>query len=83
MEEKIIAHKVLGISDTRQKEISIEIYDTIMSEKLLDVGIKKLMKKYDPESILAGMRLRDLVQTNNNKAKVRRTTQTMQNAGMN
>ena len=71
-EDKIRIHRVLGISDTRQEEISREIYDTIMHEKLMDVGIEKLMKTYDPESILAGMRLRDIVRINNSTGKVRR-----------
>lgn len=83
MKDRIHIHRVLGISDDRQQEISADIFDTITKAKFMDEGIKTLTEKYDPESILAGMRLGAIVQMNNNAGKVRRTLQSTQNAPMN
>lgn len=54
---KILVNKTLNISDTRSEEITKDIIGTLMSVKLIDDGIKKLMERYDAESLLAGMQL--------------------------
>ena len=54
---KILVNKTLNISDARSEEITKDIIDTLMSKKIVDNGIKKLMERYDAESLLAGMQL--------------------------
>ena len=58
-------HHILGISDKREEEIAKEVIDTLTEHKFVDVGIEKLMQKYDAEALLAGMRLMQAIRLNN------------------
>lgn len=57
-------HHVLGISDKRSEEISKEVAAALVSTGKVDEGTRRLMEKYDKESMLAGIRLMAVVKLN-------------------
>jgi len=58
---KIHVHRLVGISDDRATEIVYDVRDTLIRSGRADSGIKQLAEKYDPESLLAGMRVMQLL----------------------
>lgn len=75
-------HNVLGISDVRAEEISMEVINTLSAEKRVDTGVTNLMAVYDAESLLAGMRLMQAIDLNA-KMSTREATTAQQNANLN
>jgi len=80
MTESTPAHNLIGITDERNDEILNDVIATMTEEKQMDAGIKKLAEKYDPEALLVGMRLMQLMAINN---RLHRTTISRQNADLN
>jgi len=83
MKGNILISQVLGISDDREQEITKYVMETITKETLMDTGIQNLVARYDPESILAGMRLQALVMVNNEASKEHKATIQRQKADQN
>lgn len=79
-------HHVLGISDKRSEEISKEVTAALVETGKVDEGTRRLMEKYDTESMLAGMRLMALIKLNtqmSNRITEGKLKATNQNAPLN
>jgi len=78
-------HRILGISDKRSKEISKEVVDALTTTGMVDAGTTLLMEKYDPESLLVGMRLYQLMDLSRELSGMKklRVAARVQNAVMN
>ena len=64
MPEPTQMHHVLNISDKRAEEISKDVITALGAAGQVDKGTKKLMQQYDAESLLAGMRLMQIIRMN-------------------
>lgn len=63
-DDRTYIHNLLGISDDRATEIADEVRDILIKSRRVDLAIKQLAEKYDPESLLAGLRLMQLIRFN-------------------
>ena len=83
-EDTMQIHDILRISSKREKELVAEVMQVLGEEKRMDAGIKRLMKQYDEESLLVGMRLMQIIRWNNSRLEPEpRQTTWQQNASLN
>lgn len=83
MTEYIKTRDILGITEERQDEIGKEVTTTLSKSGTVDGGIKILMEKYDPESLMAGMKLMILIKLNNELHNRLNQHKLMQQPGLN
>jgi hypothetical protein len=76
-------HQILGISDEREEEIAKEVITTLTGSGRIDTGTKKLMNRYDAESMLAGMRLMQAINMNAAVYAKQQAERIKQNAALN
>lgn len=62
--EYVQVHCILGISAKRSEEIADEVLSTLSETKRVDIALNMLMKRYDAESLLVGIRLEYLLTLN-------------------
>ena len=63
MTEYQSVHNLGGFPEERLKELDKDVITTLKEAKLMDAEIKKLAEKYEPEALLVGMCLIQLLWT--------------------